>query len=183
MPVMKHPWQPAYLITLLCTLASCANSSEPADHKPLQPGMISRALDVFRGSPERIEQAGRADTKHLAISLTTTPETISLASTRRLAVEIILTNNGKETVSLQFPTSQRIEIQILDESGGIITRWSDDRAFAQMLGHVAINPGERVTYQETISLRDLKPGSNYTLEVLIPGYPELTIRKPLRPQA
>lgn len=180
---MKIGFVISCLLSVIWLLSACANQPEVQPQKPLQPGLITRTLDVLRGSPDRIEKAGRPKMKRLEISISTSPETITLASTRRLAVEIVMKNNSKEAVSLQFPTSQRIEIQILDESGRALTRWSDDRAFAQMLGHVSINPGESVTYQETISLRDLKADLNYTLEIIIPGYPELTVRKLLKPQA
>lgn len=177
---MKLKTAACLAVTASC-LSACASREIPTEPPPVRPGVISRTLDIFRGSPERIREAGQAETRKLAMTVKTTPDTISLATTRRLAVEVTLTNNSNELVSLQFPTSQRIEIQILDESGRALTRWSDDRAFAQMLGHVAINPGERILYQETISLRDLKPGITYSLEVLIPGYPDLASRRTLRP--
>lgn len=127
----------------------------------------------MRGSPDRIETAGRKLTDRLELSLHVSPEDIVLSKARRIEVTAKITNPTRRTLSLQFPTTQRMEIVIQKENGTVVTRWSEDRMFAQMLGHLAVNPGEVVQFKETISARDLIAGRSYRLVFSIPGYPEL----------
>ena len=62
----------------------------------------------------------------------------------------------------------------------LVTRWSENRAFADSRGTVLINPNEHVDYYETIATRELAPGRVFTVEVTVPAYPELdTQRKSL----
>ncbi len=176
---MMKKYLPILPVALL--IAACASNDQPVTEQEPKPGLLSRTLNVFRGSPDRIDSAGQSDSGKLSLAVTTVPDAIDLDRDRRLAVEVVLTNTGKEFASLQFPTSQRIEIQLLDSNGKVLTRWSEDRAFTQEVGHVSINPGERAVYKETISLRELKAGQTYQLEVMMIGYPELKFTKTLTP--
>ncbi len=169
------------LILPMLLVGSCASNDEPATAREPRPGFLSRTLDVFRGSPDRIEKAGQSNYRDIVLTVATVPEQIDLDRVRRLAVEIVLRNDGKEFVNLQFPTAQRLDILLRDDDGSVLTRWSEDRAFTQEVGHVSINPGERVVYKETISMRELKPGQTYLLEVMLIGYPELYFAKSLVP--
>jgi len=58
-------------------------------------------------------------------------------------------------------------------TGRVVTRWSDNRAFEEKPGTLLINPGEHVDYSETIATRELTPGRVFTVEVILPAYPEL----------
>ena len=80
-------------------------------------------------------------------------------------------------VELNFPSEQRIEILLRDAAGNVVTRWSDNRAFADQAGTLLINPGEHVEYSETIATRELVPGKVFTVEVMVPAYPELDVRR------
>jgi hypothetical protein len=76
-------------------------------------------------------------------------------------------------VELLFPTEQRIEILLHDSTGRVVTRWSENRAFAEKPATLLINPNEHVEYSETIATRELEPGKVFTVEVNVPAYPEL----------
>ncbi|HEY4757838.1 MAG TPA: BsuPI-related putative proteinase inhibitor, partial [Chthoniobacterales bacterium] len=80
-------------------------------------------------------------------------------------------------ISLDFPSSQRIDIELLNPAGEVLTRWSENRAFAEESGHLTINPREQVVYNETIATRELQPGRVYSVEVVFPRYPELRGRQ------
>jgi len=80
-------------------------------------------------------------------------------------------------VELNFPSEQRIEILLHDSSGRVVTRWSENRAFADTRATVLINPNEHVDYSETIATRELAPGRVFTVEVTVPAYPELDARR------
>ena len=173
------------LLALILTIAGCAGPRQPGGEA--QPGLLARALGVFGGGGDDADGAGSADgparqlPDELALGVSWLPADIDLDRVRRLAVEVVLENGGDEMATLRFPTSQRLEIQLRDASGEVLTRWSDDRAFTRSPGHLTINPGERVVYRETISLRELEAGRSYSLEVLFPGYPELRSLQTLQP--
>jgi len=80
-------------------------------------------------------------------------------------------------IALDFPTSQRIDIQLLNPAGEVLTRWSENHAFTEEIGNVLINPREQIVYNETIATRELQPGRVYSVDVFFPRYPELRTRQ------
>jgi Intracellular proteinase inhibitor len=104
-------------------------------------------------------------------------EPVRLSETRQLHVKATLGNIGKGPASLDFPNSQRIDIQLLSADGQILTKWSETRAFDAEPGHLLINPHEQIVYDETIATRELQPGRVYTADVIFPSYPELHARQ------
>jgi hypothetical protein len=92
-------------------------------------------------------------------------------------VHVALTNLGPNPIALDFPTSQRIDIQLLNPAGEVLTRWSENHAFTEEIGNVLINPREQIVYNETIATRELQPGRVYSVDVFFPRYPELRTRQ------
>ena len=64
-----------------------------------------------------------------------------------------------------------------DAAGRTVTRWSDNRAFQATPATILINPNEHLEYSETIATRDLSPGRVFTVEALVPAYPELDTKR------
>jgi hypothetical protein len=93
--------------------------------------------------------------------LTVEPDRFPLQERRELSVTYTIRNNTKNMSRLEYPTTQRIDIQTRDAKGNVIDRWSDDRAFQPEEGIVVINPKERIEYQEKIPTRDMKAGETY----------------------
>ena len=94
-----------------------------------------------------------------------------------MEVKLTVTNMGAYMIPLDFPTDQRIEVQLLNAADTVLTKWSDNHAVKEKPGTVLINPGEHVEYKENIATRDLTPGRVFTAEVFFPKYPELKIRQ------
>jgi len=69
-------------------------------------------------------------------------------------MELSLTkiNLSGKTISLNYNTSQRYDFKISYPSGRTLWRWSDDRAFTQVLGEVTFAPGRIVRYTEKFTL-------------------------------
>src|SRR5581483_5752676 len=128
-------------------------------------GWLSRLLHPF--SPEGAPQYKDARLRGLALELQLTPQTVKLSEVRQLGVK----------VTLDFPTDQRIEIYLMDSTGKILTRWSENHAIVPKPGTILINPQERIEYNETIATRELMPNKVYSAEVFFPQYPELRIRQ------
>jgi hypothetical protein len=107
------------------------------------------------------------------------PNPLKLSEVRQMDVRVRLTNKSKRPITLEFPTSQRFEIYLRNSAETILTTWSDNHAFAQVLGTVYINPQEHIEYAETIATRELTPNRVFICEVFFPKYPELRVRQKL----
>jgi hypothetical protein len=138
--------------------------------------MADRILHPF-GSSKKAPGYRDPRLNGLLLEVQVPPEAVRLSEVRQLHVKATLSNVGKGPVSLEFPTSQRIDIQLLDPTGHVLTRWSETRAFTEEAGHLLINPHEQIVYDETIATRELQPGRVYSADVFLPNYPELHARQ------
>jgi|GEM_PF-3807730 len=60
-----------------------------------------------------------------------------------LKAQLLVHNPGPGAVRLTFPSSQRYELEVRNERGQPVARWSQDRAFAMVLGEEEIPPGDK----------------------------------------
>jgi hypothetical protein len=150
-----------------------AVSGAPAQEKR---GWLGRVLHPF-SSKEKIPQYKNPKLSGLLLAVELPLEPVKLSEVRQLPVRVLLTNRGDHAVELNFPSEQRFEILLHDAAGQVVTRWSDNRAFADTVGTILINPGEHIEYSETIATRELVPGKVFTVEVTLPAYPELDVRR------
>lgn len=60
-----------------------------------------------------------------------------------LRAQLVVHNPGPGSVRLTFPSSQRYDLEIRNERGQPVVRWSEDRAFAMVLGEEEIPPGDK----------------------------------------
>ncbi len=157
----------AALLLLATVLAA------PAEEKR---SWLGRMFHPF-GSSEKIPEYKNPKIHGLVLSVDLPSEPVKLSEIRQLPVQIRLTNRGERAVELKFPTEQRIEILLHDATGRVVTRWSENRAFAEQVGTLLINPNEYVEYSETIATRELLPGKVFTVEVSVPAYPELDAQR------
>lgn len=138
-------------------------------------GWLGRLLHPF--SPESISQYKDTRLRGLTVDLQITPQSIKLSEVRQLGIKLTLANISKRPVTLDFPTSQRIEIYLMNSEGNILTKWSDNHAITEKPATILINPQERIEYSETIATRELTPNKVFIAEVFFPQYPELRIRQ------
>lgn len=138
-------------------------------------GWLSRILHPF--SPNVVPQYKDPRLRGLALDLQITPQTVKLSEVRQLSVKVTLANLSKRPVALDFPTSQRVEIYLMNSAGEVLTKWSDNHAIVEKPATILINPSERIEYNETISTRELTPNKVFIAEVFFPQYLELRIRQ------
>ncbi len=138
-------------------------------------GWLGRILHPF--SPNVVPQYKDTRLRGLALDLQITPQTVKLSEVRQLTVKVTLANLSKRPVTLDFPTTQRIEIYLTNSAGEVLTRWSENHAIADKPGTILINPSERIEYNETISTRELTPNKVFIAEVFFPQFLELRIRQ------
>ena len=147
----------------------------PTPAPPRKRGWLSRILHPF--SPNVVPQYKDARLRGLALDLQITPQTVKLSEVRQLSVKVTLANLSKRPVTLDFPTTQRIEIYLTNSAGEVLTKWSENHAIADKPGTILINPSERIEYNETISTRELTPNKVFVAEVFFPQFLELRIRQ------
>ena len=155
-------------LLLLATIVTA-----PAEEKR---SWLGRLFHPF-GSSEKIPEYKNPKIRGLLLTVELPAEPVKLSEVRQLPVHVLLTNRGDKAVQSMFPTEQRIEILLHDSSGRVVTRWSDNRAFEERPSTLLINPGEHVEYSETIATRELTPGKVFTVEVVVPAYPELDAQR------
>lgn len=138
-------------------------------------GWLSRVLHPF--SPNAVPQYKDPRLRGLALDLQIAPQTVKLSEVRQLSVKVTLANLSKRPIALDFPTSQRIEIYLMNSAGEVLTKWSENHAITEKPATILINPLERIEYNETISTRELTPNKVFIAEVFFPQYLELRIRQ------
>jgi hypothetical protein len=79
-----------------------------------------------------------------------------------------LVNRADAERVLSFPTSQRYDLVLLDDEEREVWRWSDEMAFAQVLGEERFGPGEEGPEWE-VYLRAPETPGEYRLEARVPA--------------
>jgi hypothetical protein len=161
----------ALVLALFVTSSALAQSPSPAR------SFFSRILHPFGGSSHKAPKYHDSRLRGLLLELEVPGGAVRLSEVRQLHVKARLVNLGAYPVSLDFPTSQRIDIQLLNADGQVLNRWSENRAFGEEQGTLLVNPHEQILYDETIATRELQPAKVYTVEVFYPKYPELRARQ------
>jgi hypothetical protein len=160
------------MIALLAVSNAAAQAPSPPER-----GFLNRMFHPFASGKKKSPKYQDSRLRGLLLEVQVPTEPIRLSEVRQLRVEATLKNIGSSPVPIDFPTSQRIDIHLLNSAGEILTRWSENRAFTEEIGNLTINPREEVVYNETIATRELQPGRVYSVEVFFPKYPELRARQ------
>ena len=164
----------AWLLVLVT--AAGALAQEPATPvRPERRSWFSRLNPFGRG--EKLPEYKDPRLRGLVLQLDLSPQPIKLSEVRQMKVKVTLTNKGKRPVTLEFPDAQRFEIYLRNSAETILTTWSDNHAFADVIGTVFVNPQEHIEYAETIATRELTPNKVFIAEVFFPKYPELRLRQ------
>ena len=164
------------LVLMVCVAAAVFGQDVTPTPAPARKrGWLGRILHPF--SPNVVPQYKDPRLRGLALDLQITPQTVKLSEVRQLNVKVTLANLSKRPVALDFPTSQRIEIYLMNSAGEVLTKWSENHAIAEKPATILINPSERIEYNETISTRELTPNKVFIAEVFFPQYLELRIRQ------
>ena len=95
---------------------------------------------------------------------------------------IRLENVSARFFQLEFPTTQRFDVLVREEAGGVVAQWSEDRVFEGVPGYVGINPGEYVEYRAVLPTRDMQPGKRYSVTAVFPNRKDLKVELPLVPE-
>jgi hypothetical protein len=169
------------LFILMVAIAAQASAQEPLltpTPTPAKRSWFHRVLHPFSSSKPQLPRYKNPKLRGLTLGVEVSPQPLKLSEIRQLNVKTTLTNSeGRGPITLDFPTDQRVEIYLIDSTGKILTKWSENHAFSEKPGIVTINPQEHVVYDETIATRDLTPNRVFIAEVFFPKYPELRARQ------
>lgn len=75
-----------------------------------------------------------------------------VTATAHFTFEVI--NQSPDPVAFTFLTTQRFDIDLIDQSGVVVKAWSDGHAFGNVATTLAMAPGQTNTYSGDISLAD-----------------------------
>jgi len=156
---------------------NAAPTSTPLTTTTLQKrGLFGRILHPFSSS-EVLPKYSDRRLRGLVLNMQVSPQPVRLSEVRQVEVKVTVTNLGNHMVQLDFPTDQKIEVQLLNAADVVLTKWSENHAIKEQTSTVLINPGEHIEYKENIATRELTPGKVFTAEVFFPKYPDLKIRQ------
>jgi Intracellular proteinase inhibitor len=165
-------------LPLLLVLALCASAfAQQTGPSPTaqRRGWMSRMLHPFRS--ERLPDYKDSRLRGLTLALELSPQPVKLSEVRQLNVTFTLINKARNSITLDFPSTQRFEIYLRNPTETVLATWSDNHAFTDDAGTVLINPEEHIEYAETIATRELTPNKVFIAEVFFPKYPEVRVRQ------
>src|SRR5947207_15871506 len=116
----------ALLIMLAAISSAVAQTPTPAERS-----FFNRMLHPFGSAKKKAPKYQDPRLRGLLLDVQVPTEPIRLSEVRQLRVQAIFRNIGSSPVSIDFPTSQRIDIHLLSSSGEVLTVWSDNRAFTE----------------------------------------------------
>ncbi len=171
---MKRALVPLLLSAALSasTFAQENDAAAPAEKRT----WLNRMFHPFGGGGETLPEYKDAQLRGLLLTLKI-EQPVRLSETRQMAVTIRLTNKAKRSITLDFPSSQRFEIYLMNSGGKVLTAWSDNHAFTDEPSTIMINPQEHIEYAETIATRELSPNKVFLCEVYFPNYPDLRVQQ------
>src|SRR5947209_156733 len=119
------------------TTPSATTSSVPATPVPTttpittttlqKRGFFGRILHPFSSS-EVLPKYNDRKLRGLILDLQVSPQPVRLSEVRQMEVKVAVTNMGNRMIPLDFPTDQRIEIQLLNAADVVLTKWSEHHA-------------------------------------------------------
>lgn len=105
-----------------------------------RPPFVAGSGDTLETAPPRVP----TDTIQVRVEEGPTPP-----AQEPLRLQVLLRNPGTDTLHIEFPTAQRYDFRIRPADGETLWRWSDGRAFAQVLGRESIAPGDSLQWEAT----------------------------------
>lgn len=142
-------------------------------------GTTKKVGNVFhRGKSKSDDQGGW---HQLSMSMTLDPVTVKLPDAKSVRVSVVVVNTGKTATQLDFPTTQRIEVVLKNDSGKVVSKWSEDQKLDEEQGFLVVNPEERLEYTATISTREMQAGQTYLIEAFFPNFDQLRASRTVVP--
>lgn len=170
-------------------------STQAADEEAARPGFFRRMWQGTKKVGEKtanvvkspFRKKGAEDIpaksawRKLEMTMKLVPQDVRLPETRSVDVIVMVVNKGKDAVQLEFPSSLRIDVLVKNETGNVLSRWSDDQPIEREPAVLVINPTERLEYNARISTRDMAAGGRFEIEAYFPSYEGLRVVRTVAP--
>ncbi len=101
--------------------------------------------DVSELGPKSDPIVVESTTEHQDLLLILSMPKARWSASEEILVEATLKNTGDESISLQYPSSQRFDLAIVGAGDQEVFRWSKGQVFRQVLGEVTLKPGESIS--------------------------------------
>ena len=175
--------RPALLPLLLALSLSACSSRQAASTAPEKPGLVKRTWTSMqfwkKGDDEKPESKIRH--KKLEATLVLNPESISLFNTRQITATLRVTNKSAKPVTLEFPTTQRVDVLVRDTMGKLVYQWSEDQSFEKATSLLQLNRNERAEFSVNIPTRDMVADKSYFIEAVLPTHETLRVERQIIP--
>ena len=63
-------------------------------------------------------------------------------------------NNYNLPRTFEFASGQQFDLELIDQAGGVVAAWSDDKSFFQMMTSFTLAPGEAAVFIADLPLKD-----------------------------
>src|ERR1700675_3520777 len=90
-------------------------------------GIFGRMLHPFSSS-QVLPKYNDRKLRGLILDLEVSPQPVRLSEVRQMHIKVTVTNMGNHMIQLEFPTDQRIEVQLLNSADAVLTKWSENHA-------------------------------------------------------
>ena len=167
-------------LSLVFAFSAYANDDSSSTPRPTLLGETLQFLHL-KHSPRQADAPAPVLHNGLQVQLDIAPMPISLSNDREVQATVTLYNRSKKYVDLNFPTTQRIEILVIDSAGKVVNTWSEDQSFTDDPASVTVNPQERLQYNATVATREMNPGQQYIIQASFPSYPDLKTEQKVIP--
>lgn len=87
-----------------------------------------------------------------------------IAGPEEAYIELFLTNESKETIIFEAPTSQFYEIIVHDKNSQVVYQYSEGRAFLQAFQKIILKPGQSKTWIENLNQSKNLPPGKYSVK-------------------
>src|SRR5438270_8537706 len=104
-------------------------------------GLVGRIFHPFSSS-QVLPKYNDRKLRGLILDLQVSPQPVRLSEVRQMQIKVTVTNMGTYMIPLEFPTDQRIEVQLLNSADAVLTKWSENHAIKDKPGTVLIKPVE-----------------------------------------
>src|SRR4051812_18782242 len=103
------------IFTVVALSSGAASAQAPSPER----SFFSRMLHPFGSAKKKLPKYQDAHLRGLLVEVQVPTEPIRLSEVRQLRVQAILTNLSDSPISLDFPSSQRIDIELLNPAGEV----------------------------------------------------------------
>jgi len=145
---------------------------EPTQEEPLAPP-AQEAVGVSEVEPGNLSLVMSANGVSDPVPL---EDDTTIQVDDALDIQVSIVNTLEDTVTINFMTSQKLDVSLIDENGDSVYRWSQGRRFAQIVNSLELTSGEVWSHEVTVPIGEgpgMVPPGIYSVTVMITGQPSL----------